>query len=279
MTFLVLAHPNDGVAVAVAAALARRHGPERVRVRTPDEIVLAPLWEHCVSDDGAGTRLRMHDGGGLGRPAVVLNRLPFIEPHLLHGAAPADREYAWTEMLALLLSALSSLDCPVVNRPSSTGLAGATRRPLSWQRLAAQAGLRTAGLDFTSSIRRFAPAPSYVPALQMSAASVDFERSFSVDRFGWYCEAAAGSRIPVDVVGGRGYGDAPASVLDRCARLAASADVDLLRVELIRPLATADALAFAWADAFPQQLIPAGMAALVAHLEKLAASAAAEAAA
>jgi hypothetical protein len=48
MPFLILAHAGDYVAARVAAELQRRHGYERVRLVTAEELVLAPRLSHRV---------------------------------------------------------------------------------------------------------------------------------------------------------------------------------------------------------------------------------------
>jgi hypothetical protein len=69
---------------------------------------------------------------------AVVTRLPFVAPEDLATIVPADRPYVAVEMTAFLLAWLSSLRCPVVNRPSPFGLAGPNLRAEGWTSLAAQ---------------------------------------------------------------------------------------------------------------------------------------------
>ncbi|MBW4645746.1 MAG: hypothetical protein KME23_22625 [Goleter apudmare HA4340-LM2] len=71
----------------------------------------------------------------------VLIRLPCIfEPELPH-IIPEDRAYVAAEMNAFLISWLSRLKCPVLNRPTPTYLLGPAWRPEQWIYAAAQIGI------------------------------------------------------------------------------------------------------------------------------------------
>lgn len=73
---------------------------------------------------------------------VVVRRLAILPDELGH-VAVADRAYAAAEMHAFLFSWLSSLTCPVLNRPAGTSLCGPDWRPLQWVHMARLAGLDT----------------------------------------------------------------------------------------------------------------------------------------
>src|SRR5205809_6005233 len=102
--FLILASPSDETALRTGLLLSRRHGPDAVAIRTPDELLLA-TWEHRLSAEGVGARVVMHDGTRLPEPgeAVVLNRLTCVEPLQFAGAPAADQNYATMESLALVV--------------------------------------------------------------------------------------------------------------------------------------------------------------------------------
>jgi hypothetical protein len=71
----------------------------------------------------------------------VLTRLPGIwEQELLH-IVPADRAYVAAEMTAFLVSWLSGLTCPVLNRPTPSCLSGPYWRLEQWVHAAAQIGI------------------------------------------------------------------------------------------------------------------------------------------
>jgi hypothetical protein len=85
----------------------------------------------------------------IGRRAVqageisgVLSRTPHIWQEELAYLAPGDRAYVAVEMSAFLVSWLSALNCPVLNRPVPSSLAGPSWRPEQWAALAAIAGMR-----------------------------------------------------------------------------------------------------------------------------------------
>jgi hypothetical protein len=70
--------------------------------------------------------------------SAIYNRLPWVFKHELSEIRKEDKQYVAAEMNAFLLSWLSSLRCPVVNRPSPLGLAGPNLRPEAWTLLAAR---------------------------------------------------------------------------------------------------------------------------------------------
>jgi hypothetical protein len=71
----------------------------------------------------------------------VLTRLHCVDENELHHIVPEDRAYVSAEMTAFLVSWLSGLTCPVLNRPSPTCLAGPSWRPERWVHAAAQLGI------------------------------------------------------------------------------------------------------------------------------------------
>ena len=77
----------------------------------------------------------------------VLTRLPCVYDQELVGIVPEDRTYVATEMTAFLLSWLSNLKCPVLNRPTPTCLSGPYWRAERWVYAAAQAGIPVGRID------------------------------------------------------------------------------------------------------------------------------------
>jgi hypothetical protein len=71
----------------------------------------------------------------------VLTRLPCVYEWELAHIVPGDRAYVSAEMTAFLLSWLSELDCPILNRPTPTCLSGPGWRQEQWIHLAAQLGI------------------------------------------------------------------------------------------------------------------------------------------
>jgi hypothetical protein len=131
-------------AAADAAATTLAHTWHRADARClrPADLSI-PGWRHFVAADGARGTLVV--GGSVvpeSEVTGVLTRTSWISPLELPVIAEADRAYAATEMSAFLLSWLSSLDCPVVNRPTPGCLAGPPWRTPQWMAAAAIAGLK-----------------------------------------------------------------------------------------------------------------------------------------
>jgi hypothetical protein len=249
--YLILAEPGDTTAVAVAGVLAARHGFQRVEIRTPLEIVLAPRWTHRLNDNGPCC-IEFHDGRFLETPAAVLNRLQYIPAP--PGFVGADRDYAVTELTALVLSWLTQMDCPVLNRPSPSGIGGALRGQLAWQQLATQAGLKSIELQMTTSTRDFPVRRDFVPR---STASwhADSLPGLRVNEYHWCSERVdTTDPIAVHVIGARASGAAPETILEKCRCLARLAQLDIIRIDLVR---SCEGLKFLSADAQPHMADPA----------------------
>lgn len=185
------------VAIVASTADARARqlaaGLEHVdaRVLTPADLSCRG-WEFRPGDrDGAA----VIDGAVVATDAVaaVLVRLPWVGEHELPHIDAADRAYVATEMNAFLLAWLSELPCPVVNRPSTTCLAGPLWRGERWIRAATSVGLEVSS-----------------PALEVTDAAVT-----------------------ATVVRDRCVGVDDPSVVARLARLARLAGAEVLTVQLV----------------------------------------------
>jgi hypothetical protein len=71
----------------------------------------------------------------------VITRLPTITEDQLPHIIADDRAYLASEMTAFLLAWLSSLSCPMLNRPTANCLSGPYRRPEQWAHCASKMGL------------------------------------------------------------------------------------------------------------------------------------------
>jgi hypothetical protein len=183
-----------------ARALAARWGPDRVALLTCADLSI-PGWRHYFA--AAGTSVAVIGGQeiALGEIAGVVTCLPGVsELELLH-IVPADRAYVAAEMSAFLLSWLSTLDCPVVNRPSSTCLSGPYWRPEQWAYLASQVGLRVQPVH-----RRVA--------------------------FSEACTPAVPEGITATIIGEHGHGQVHSTVMTGARRLARAANVETLTVRV-----------------------------------------------
>jgi hypothetical protein len=133
---LVLASRRD----AAAAKLAADRGDAGVRLMTPDDLSQEG-WAFRLDDPARCTAMLA------GRPlraaaiAGVLTRLPGVSEHDLPHIAPADRDYVAAEMNAFLLAWLTSLRCPVANRPTPQCLSGPPWHQERWVLAAERLGI------------------------------------------------------------------------------------------------------------------------------------------
>lgn len=131
---LVIANRWD----TAARDFARRWASREVHVVDCRDLSVAG-WRQTLS--GGKTGIAVVGGNAVRQADIigVLNRLPCVIGEELVETARRDREYVAAEMTAFLWFWLSSLECPVLNRPTSAGLGGPCLRPEGWVHLAAQA--------------------------------------------------------------------------------------------------------------------------------------------
>lgn len=141
MTWLVLCPVLDDAGRWAFDQL-RRAGLEPVELVTDADLVGAD-WDHRLGQEDPATELRLADGRTIASDAVrgTLNRLMQTPAELTGMLAPVDREYGHAEFSALLLSWLAALRGPILNPPTTRGLAGAWRSGAEWGALADEAGL------------------------------------------------------------------------------------------------------------------------------------------
>ena len=184
--------------------LAARPGTDRIALLTCEDLSV-PGWRHYVA--AAGTSVAVIDGREVAVEEItgVVTCLPNVsELELLH-IVPSDRAYVAAEMSAFLLSWLSALSCPVLNRPSPTCLSGPYWRPEQWARLASEVGMRVQ------------------PVHRRVALDIVCQRPPS--RTG----------VTVTVIGERCLGQAHTATLAAASRLARAAGVELLTVRVSGP--------------------------------------------
>ncbi|MGB8506840.1 MAG: hypothetical protein WCD76_00410 [Pyrinomonadaceae bacterium] len=133
---VILASRQD----AVARLLAARWAHEGAELLTPEGLSVEG-WRHYVATDGdeaaviGGRRVATCDIEG------VVSRLWGIGENDLPHIVAEDRSYISMEMTAFLTSWLSSLRCPVLNRPLPMSLAGPNWRREEWIHRAARLGI------------------------------------------------------------------------------------------------------------------------------------------
>ncbi|MEH1940126.1 MAG: hypothetical protein V7L01_07915 [Nostoc sp.] len=207
---------------------------------TPEDLSMIG-WRHYLSssDRGGGEAGGAGGVGGVGEAVVggrvmsttgcanaldritgVLTRLPSIFEQELWHIVPEDRGYVATEMNAFLIAWLSSLKCPVLNRPTPTYLLGPAWRPEQWVYAAAQLGIPVRPVRRHSSMS--ANVCSQVPKKPL---------------------------VTVTVVGDRCLGDVEKTLASHARRLADAAQVDLLTVHFSSSESSAELLgADLWTD-------------------------------
>jgi hypothetical protein len=131
---VILTHQADEIASDLAS-------------RWPDTRLMTPrdLSTRGWSHSHRGEREEQAVVGGevvpVGEISAVYTRLHGVTENDLPSIVKDDRRYVAAEMTAFLLSWLSSLTCPVVNRPSPLGLAGPNLRWEAWISRASGAGI------------------------------------------------------------------------------------------------------------------------------------------
>ncbi len=149
---VVMANCQD----AAAHTLVERWAAYGACLLTPDDLSVAG-WRYHPGDIQAsramvaGCPLDARDIG------AVITRLPWVFEHDLGHIVPADRAYVAAEMNAFLLSWLTALPCPVLNRPTPTCLSGPYWRQEKWVHIAARLGIPVTPVRRQSALR-MAPA-------------------------------------------------------------------------------------------------------------------------
>jgi hypothetical protein len=116
-------------------------------------------WRYELDSPAAATAVVGGQKVSVGDIEGVITRLPGIPGEELDLIVGEDREYAAAEMTAFLAAWLSSLECPVLNRPSPTCLMGPNWRPEEWLNAAAATGIRIRPAERHVRLsRRYSPA-------------------------------------------------------------------------------------------------------------------------
>lgn len=161
-----------------------------------------PGWRYYLGSSLPSTAVVVGRAVSSGEIGGVLTRVPCVnEQELLH-IVPTDRSYVAAEMTSFLLSWLSGLACPVLNRPTPTCLSGPNWRREQWIAAAARLGI---------------PVHPMQRKITRGIASVE--------------EASEPPSVTVIVVGDRCFGPVDKALTKRARQLADAANVDLLAVE------------------------------------------------
>jgi hypothetical protein len=140
-----------------ARDLCRRWRAHDARLLTARDLSL-PGWRHRLDDSAASCAVISGRSVPARSITGVLNRLPSVDESELPHIVSHDRAYVAAEMNAFLLAWMSSLSCPIVNRPTPNCLVGPNWRIEQWT--AAAASLRIPVHPWHhSSARNAVPAP------------------------------------------------------------------------------------------------------------------------
>jgi len=112
-----------------------------------------------------------------------------------------DRDYVAREMMAFLVSWISSLRCPVINQPTPVNLTGPAWRQEQWTYAAAQLGIRV-----------------HAAKRHVGSESDQME------------PAVFSTRTDVTVVGDRCFGEVDERLFEQSRKLAKTAGVALLKI-------------------------------------------------
>jgi hypothetical protein len=147
---LVVASQHDGT----ASRFIERAAPGRARRLSPQDLSLAG-WSSGLMPPQRGTGKLVADGEVVDAAHIggVVTRLPCVVESELPHIHPSDRMYVAAEMTAFLLFWLSSLSCPVLNRPTPTCLAGPNLPWEQWCYVATKRGLSVAPPDVDAVIK------------------------------------------------------------------------------------------------------------------------------
>lgn len=157
-------------------------------------------WRQFLNDQGTNRAVVTGQLVDVTNIRGVLIRWPGVFAQELVQITPHDRDYVASEMMAFLFWWFSTLNCPVINKPTPVNLAGPAWRLEQWTYLAAQLGM-----------------PVKVARRHVAPGTVDNEPA----------EPAPSS---VTVVGNRCFGDVDALLLEQSRQLARAASVSLLKV-------------------------------------------------
>ena len=221
---VIVASRHDGV----ARTLTNQWAAHDAALLTCEDLATAG-WRHPL---GVTERSTAVVGGrvvAVEEITGVLTRRPYVIEQELGHIVPADRAYVAAEMTAFLLSWLSVLECPVLNRPTPSGLSGPNWWPEQWTYAAARLGLPV------RPVRRRSVLPANVAA-----------------------EATDPPPVTVTVVGGRCFGSVDEALAAQAQHFAKAVGVDLLAVQFSGNEPGADFLgANLWPDASSPEIADA----------------------
>jgi hypothetical protein len=216
-----------------ARSLVERWSGSGANLLTCEDLSVAG-WRYTLNDPENSTVVIGAQSIAADEIAGVLTRLPYVPERELFRIAREDRRYVAAEMTAFLRSWLSTLPCPVLNRPVPTSLSGPGWCHEQWVHAAARLAIPV------RTVRR------------RIAFRADAREAEPVT-----------PNATVTVVGERCLGTANSVLAAQARRLARAARVDLLSV---RFGGSEDELKLIGADAWPDTSSPEVADAILEYL-------------
>ncbi len=127
------------------------HNNNSIELLTPKDLSKKG-WKYRLGDLAHSTAVINGKIVNMQEIVGVLTRLPCIFENDLFDIVKEDRSYVATEMTAFMLSWLSELRCPVLNKPTPTCLSGPYLRDEQWVYAASQVGINVRALKRDSKI-------------------------------------------------------------------------------------------------------------------------------
>lgn len=169
---------------AAACEVVERWPGGKARLLTIEDLTMAG-WQW--SDDGQTRFTAVVSGSVVDVESIrgVLTRRPAVLPQELTTIAHADRGYVAAEITAFLTVWLSTLTCPVLNRPRDGCLSGPNWTVEQWLRTAASLGIAV------RPCRRVVPEVATSPAQEGACDMLDRVVVVGPNVFGEVCDARA----------------------------------------------------------------------------------------
>jgi hypothetical protein len=123
-----------------AASLAAKWVANNASLLTCDDLSRAG-WRHYLGSEETSTAVISGRVVPVAEIRGVLIRWPGVFAQELTQIEDADQNYVAGEMMAFLISWLTTLRCPVINRPTPLNLTGPAWRPEQWTHAASRLGI------------------------------------------------------------------------------------------------------------------------------------------
>ena len=235
-------------------------------LRVDLQTLIRARWQHRVDQQGRSSTTIEQVNGTLPEFDVVFHRIQEMHSITFPGWTATDVAYGRTEWLALVLSWLRGMGQRVINAPTFGKLNGHDDNPWKWIALAIAAGFPVLSMGASTNTRVF-PLPQHAlefPALNPWPSGIPLING----RTAGYATTPFVTDF-VRVVGDQVLGNVGDLTHERCARLAAVAQLDIVGVQLARERGDSD-WRFAGAWAAPALDDPSAVAATALLMERRA---------